>query len=198
MFFPLLFAMVAALSPTDGGVRAETEVELLAAAPREHATAELQRLRELYFDAVQSAEALETAEREIRAMRARNATAGEMDVLLTAYDGALRTLRAKHGRWPPARLRDLQDGLRTLDQVVEQHPDIAEARYLRLMSCYYLPSLLGRSGSVREDFQALGRLLPGARSSFSRKLYEAAATFVLENGELHPTDRARLERSLAL
>ncbi|CAN5793606.1 hypothetical protein BH23GEM6_BH23GEM6_01860 [soil metagenome] len=195
---PILLAVMIALGSTGNVVAADIHDEAHFAAPSEPAPAELQRLRQLYFAAVQSADALEVAEREIRAMRAEDAGAPTWELLVAAYGGALQTLRAKHGRWPPARLRDLQEGLRTLDDVVEKYPDHAEARYLRLMSCYYLPGFLGRTSSVREDFHALGRLLPAARSSFSRDLYVAAAGFVLENGDLHPSDRARLERSLAL
>jgi len=193
----IALAIMIALAPTDGMAMVDLESATSITAPTEKVPAELQRLRELYFAAVQSPHSLALAEREVQTMRAADLAAPNMDVLLTAYSGALRTLRAKHGSWPPARLRDLQEGLRTLDGLVDRHPDVAEVRYLRLMSCYYLPALLGRTGSVREDFQALGRLLPAARHSFSRELYSAAAEFVLENGELQPNDRARLERSLA-
>jgi hypothetical protein len=156
---------------------------------------ELQRVRELYFAAVQESEALELAEREIERLLASGPDR-QREAVLTAYAGALRTLRAKHGRWPVARLRDLQSGLEILDDVVERHPNLTEARYLRLMSCYYLPGILGRGASVREDFVALARLLPSSRAQLPADLYEAVAGFVLENGDLPPTVRAPLERSL--
>lgn len=163
-------------------------------------TVEIAQLRELYFAAVKSSGALLVAERAIERRLAALPASGpatETDAVVLTYAGALRTLRAKHGHWPPARLRDLQEGLRTMDSMVESYPDVAEIRYLRLMSCYYLPSLLGRTGSVTEDFRALARLLPAARESFSTDLFEAAAAFVLEHGELTAVDRVPLERSLA-
>lgn len=163
----------------------------------EIAPPDLQRVRELYFAAVQSSDALAVAEREVRRrIDSPSTLTEERAAILTAYSGALRTLRAKHGRWPPARLRDLQHGLSTMDDVIARFPDLAEIRYLRLMSCYYLPSLFGRSESVREDFSALARLLPSAKGELSPELYAAVARFVLENGKLTAAQRAPLERSL--
>jgi hypothetical protein len=94
--------------------------------------------------------------------RSRPAAGSTLAATLTAYEGALATLRAKHALWPPRKLQHLRAGLAVLDATIEAHPEHAEARYLRLMSCYYLPSILGRGGSVQEDFAALARLLPGA------------------------------------
>lgn len=157
---------------------------------------ELSRVRTLYFEAVQDGDALDRAEREVERLLEAGHAGPRLTAVLTAYEGALRTLRAKHGRWPHARLRDLQSGLRILDEIVGDHPDLVEPRYLRLMSCYYLPGFLGRGGSVREDFTELARLLPHARSTFPAEIFEAVAGFVLENGDLPADLRSPLERSL--
>jgi hypothetical protein len=106
------------------------------------------------------------------------------------------TLRAKHGTWPPSRLRHLREGLSILDGAVAARPDEAEVRYLRLLSCYYLPGILGRGRSVREDFAALARLLPEARHDFPPELYAAMVRFVLENGGPSPPQRAALLAAL--
>lgn len=158
----------------------------------------LGRVRAAYLAAVQEEAAIARGLGEIEALRASVAypPGGARDALLAAYRGALVTLRAKHGTWPPARLRDLRGGLAVLDSVVAAHPDHAEVRYLRLMSCYYLPGILGRNGSVREDFAALARLLPSARDRYPPDLYAAVVTFVLENGRPGEAERARLEAAL--
>lgn len=163
------------------------------------ATDPLGELRLRYFAAVQDGAALARAREEIERVRAahRPAVASELDAVLTAYAGALTTLEAKHALWPQQKLRHLREGLAVLDRVVRSRPDAVEARYLRLMSCYYLPSFLGRSGSVREDLLALARLLPPARSRYPAELYRAIATFVLEHGEIPAADRSALGRSLA-
>jgi hypothetical protein len=156
----------------------------------------LQRVREMYFAAVQHSDRLAAAEAEVDRQLDAARPGSPREAVLTAYRGALMTLRAKHGRWPPARLRDLQQGLDVLDAVVEAHPSLTEPRYLRLMSCYYLPAILGRGGSVRDDFAALARLLPAARPDLPPDLYEAVAIFVLDKGDIPAEPRARLEHTL--
>src|SRR5690606_1683873 len=102
--------------------------------------------RALYLAGVEEESAVEEGLREAERLRARPAgtVAAEEGALVEAYRGALVTLRAKHGVWPPARLRHMDEGLAVLDSVVAEHPDLAEVRSLRLMSCYYLPAILGR------------------------------------------------------
>ncbi|MBV9109849.1 MAG: hypothetical protein JO306_10620, partial [Gemmatimonadetes bacterium] len=147
---------------------------------------------------VRDAQAIPKGMDEIRRIRARGTVAAgsPLDVTLTAYEGALVTLKAKHAFWPGQKLRYLREGLAILDRTIAAHPEHAEARYLRLMSCYYLPGILGRSGSVRDDFAALARLLPGVRAQYPRPLYEAIVRFVVEKGDVDPQARRALEASL--
>lgn len=119
-----------------------------------------------------------------------------MRATLNAYEGALEILRAKHAFLPPSKLRHLRRGLETLDRVMTAHPKDVEARYLRLMSCFYLRGILGRKGSVREDFAALARLLPGERERYPAELYGAIARFVLEEGAPTPPQRQALLASV--
>ena len=158
----------------------------------------LTRLRELYYAAVNEREAIGAGLEEIDRLR-RDGYArpgSRRAAVLDAYAGAITTLRAKHGRWPLDRLRHLNSGLGVLDSAVADAPDAVEVRYLRLMSCYYLPGILGRGSSVRDDFQALARLLPDAAGEFPAELYRAILTFVVENGDVEPSRRAALESAL--
>lgn len=159
---------------------------------------DLARLRALYLGAVADESAIEAGLREVERLRARLAGPGaeRMAATLSAYEGALVTLRAKHAVWPPTRLHHLRSGLEVLDASVASHPGVAEIRYLRLMSCYYLPGILGRKWSVREDFAALARLLPGARSEYPAEAYRAIVDFVLQEGDPGPAERAALEEAL--
>ncbi|CAA9299314.1 MAG: hypothetical protein AVDCRST_MAG89-343, partial [uncultured Gemmatimonadetes bacterium] len=163
-----------------------------------HGQDPVQRIRQLYLSAVQDESAIARGMRALREVRAAGAVrAGSgLDAALTAYDGALATLRAKHGSWPPARLLHLRQGLAVMDAVVAAHPDHPEVRYLRLMSCYYLPAILGRGASVREDFTALARLLPGARGEYPPELYAAITRFVLRHGTPTAAQRRALEAVL--
>jgi len=158
----------------------------------------LERLRSLYLAAVEDERAVEAGLREAARLRARPSgeAPGREAAKVEAYRGALVTLRAKHALWPPTRLRHLDEGLAVLVSVVAAHPDVAEIRSLRLMSCFYLPSLLGRKWSVREDFAALARLLPDAREGYPPEGYRAIVAFVLAEGDPGPAERERLERAL--
>jgi hypothetical protein len=157
----------------------------------------IEEVRRLYGEAVRSERAIGAGLAEVERMRigpaGRDASTG---ATLSAYTGAFIVLRAKHGIWPPDRLRNVRTGLAVLDSVVAAHPDHAEARYLRLMSCYYLPGLFGRGWSVRDDFAALSRLLPRVRAQYPAELYQVIVRFVLQNGRPSPEQRAALEASL--
>lgn len=167
------------------------DAQPLGAAPRSG----LEQVRQLYLEAVESERAIARGLAEVERMRAATRDAG-LDATLTAYSGAFTTLRAKHGIWPPDRLRHTRAGLAVMDAVIAGHPGDAEARYLRLMSCYYLPGLFGRTWSVRDDFAALARLLPSVRTRYPAELYVAITRFVLEKGRPSPEQRAALETSL--
>lgn len=157
---------------------------------------ELDGLRRAYLASVQDAGAIARGLAEVARLRAAGAGPPERAALLTAYEGALVTLRAKHAFWPAQKMRYMREGLALLDGSVAAYPDGAEARYLRLMSCYYLPRFFGRSGSVREDFAALATLLPAVRARYPADLYAAIARFVVEKGELSPEARLALEATL--
>ena len=157
----------------------------------------IEEVRRLYGDAVRSERAIGRGLAEVERMRLSPAGRdAAMSATLSAYTGAFIVLRAKHGFWPPDRLRHVRTGLAVLDSVVAAHPSHAEARYLRLMSCYYLPGLFGRNGSVRDDFAALSRLLPGVRTQYPAELYQVIVQFVLRNGRPSPEQRDALEASL--
>jgi hypothetical protein len=162
------------------------------------ARVDLAPLRDLYLASVRDERAIAKGLAEVKRLRETThpPPGGALDATLTAYTGALLTLRAKHAFWPPQKLAHLRQGLAILDRAVERSPDHAEARYLRLMSCYYLPGILGRGGSVRADFAALARLLPNVRAQYPRELYDAITRFVVERGRLPDEQRRVLEDTL--
>jgi len=159
---------------------------------------DLAPLRELWLASVKDDRAVARALDEVERIRARAepAAGSALGATLAAYEGALATLRARHAAWPPAKLRHLREGLAVLDRTVEAHPEHAEVRYLRLMSCYYLPGIFGRGGSVRADFAALARLLPGVRGEYPPAVHAAITRFVVERGRLAPEQRRALEDAL--
>ncbi len=108
-----------------------------------------------------------------------------------AYDGAFVTLKGKHAFWPPSKLKYVRRGLEVLDAQVRALPSNVEIRYLRLLSCYYLPGILGRGWSVDDDFARLAELLPEVKGAYPPELYETMVQFVLDHGE--PTSDRRTE-----
>jgi hypothetical protein len=164
---------------------------VLAAAPGD---ATLTTVRELYLSAVHDAAAIP---RGLAAVESARAHGNANPAVLSAYQGALITLRAKHGSWPPARLSHLREGLAILDQAVRDEPDQVEVRFLRLLSCYYLPGFLGRRGTVRADFAMLAVRLPSARGEYPKELYELMVGFVLEHGRPDPVRYQALRDAIA-
>jgi hypothetical protein len=171
---------------------------LLAAAPFGARPDPLSELRRDYLSAVSDQRAIGRGLDEVARLRAGNppGAPAPLDATLAAYEGALITLRAKHASWPPAKLRHLRQGLGVLDSLVARYPAHVEARWLRLMSCYSLPAVLGRKRSVQEDVAALARTLPAAQADLPPEQYRAMAAFLLQTGALPPEERRGLESSL--
>jgi hypothetical protein len=156
----------------------------------------IEEVRELYLLATEREPAVEQGLDAVAALRGESALEPSDVLLLDAYEGALITLKAKYVFWPTTRMRHLNEGLAVLDRLVAGNPGNSEIRYLRLMSCYHLPSLLGRGGTVREDFGALAQTLPADRNNVPEELYRGIVDFVVENGRVTPEESAALTASL--
>lgn len=153
----------------------------------------LQDLREAWVAAVDEEAWIGVGTARLDALAERGAAS---PALLLAYRGAFDLLRSKHRLVPRAKLRHARAGLDALDRAVAAAPDHAEVRYVRLMSCYYLPFFFGRGDSVDEDFRALATLLPAVRGEYPAAWYEAAVHFVLEHGRLAPERASALRDAL--
>jgi 15-cis-phytoene synthase len=152
-----------------------------AAAPHDAAIG-LDLLRSLFFVSVDSAAALPRAQETLERVRGHApGFARERRSLLLAYEGALLMLHAKHGSWPPARLRAVRGGLERLDAAVAAAPADVEIRYLRLVNTHYMPRFFGRRESAREDLRAVAALLPDA--SLPKALHSVISEFVKNNAE---------------
>jgi phytoene synthase len=169
-------------------------VEPLLGAPTDRA---LTRIADLWLLAVEEEEAVDLGFRAIDRLRARpGPVPPELDRLLRAYEGSFTVLRAKHGAWPPARLRNLRDGFVLLDAAVEEAPDAVGPRYIRFMSGFYLPGIFGRGDEVDADLAALTTLLPAAADEFPPEVRPAVASFLLEHGDPTAGERRALEALL--
>ena len=149
------------------------------------------QVRQYYLDSAEEEALIDTAMAFIEAHPSAQA-----DPLVRGYEGALTVMRAKHALWPLRKMAHLRRGLPMLDELIDEHPDHAELRYLRLLSCYYLPGFLGRGWSVQEDAQALAELLPAVRRHYPPDLYQLMVRFVLETDELSHEQRLALREAL--
>ncbi|MFC1660697.1 hypothetical protein ACFL3S_04400 [Gemmatimonadota bacterium] len=156
----------------------------------------LERIRAMYFLSVDEGKWVDLAKDSLSALRVSAPSASEEEVTFEAYRGALEVVRAKHSRWPPNKLKYLNEGARTLDGLVARQPDNLEVRYLRLASYLFLPFFLRRDESVAADLRTLAANLPEYPAAFSPPVYQAVVRFVLENGTLDGEERTRLERVL--
>ena len=179
------------LTPAEATLRqAKADLETLdhclergeSAAPERAPGVAIQRLRTLYLLAIEDEERIAEADR-FRLAFGREAVVPDSEggaAVVEAYGGALEVLRAKHAFWPNTRMRHLRAGLSELDAAVERHPRAVEIRYLRLVSTAFLPGILGRSGTAREDLAVVAHLLPGTVEVFPARTFEAMAATVLE------------------
>jgi hypothetical protein len=98
--------------------------------------------------------------------------------VLQAYHGAFTMLEAKHGSWPPSRMRAVRMGLRQLDDAVAAAPADVEIRYLRLVNTHYLPGIFGRKDTARQDRTAVQQLIAAQDANLHPALRSVIAEFL--------------------
>ncbi len=155
---------------------------------------ELVPIRNLYLSSTNDANLVDSATVLLNDLPSEFQTAP----IATAFDGALIVMEAKHAFWPGKKLAYVRRGLRKLDQAVEEDDRNAEVRYLRLISCYYLPGLFGRKWSVEEDFRVLSQTVTAMKGVVSNEFYRDLVKFVLDNGKPETELAASLKRELEL
>lgn len=157
----------------------------------------LERLRLLYFLSVAEEEFVAVALDQADALDARADLDTEIASVLEAFRGALEVVRGKHAFWPHHKVGHVRTGLGRLDRVLEGRPHLVEARYLRLLSAFYLPFFFGRGDTVDADLDVLAELLLERPPHMSTEAYRAVADFVLDHGELDEAQKVGLSAAVA-
>jgi hypothetical protein len=116
----------------------------------------------------------------------------EIRMVAKAYRGAFHVVIAKHAFWPNRKMDALKQGLPDLDSAVNRLPNQMEIRYLRLVSCYYLPFFLGRKWSVKEDLDALAKGLPAYKDHIPGPWFLGISEFVLKHADMDNVTRDKL------
>jgi hypothetical protein len=155
-------ARVPATSPA-----AEAEAELNRARAAGESLPPLVRMDLLYHAATEEEAWVDSLQAVIETDLESRRDAGADSAVVTGYLGALEVVRAKHGTWPPSRIKWVRRGVERLDALVAAHPEDAHLRYLRTASTLFLPSLMGREERATADLEILANLLvrepdPGA------------------------------------
>lgn len=144
-----------------------------------HAGTMLDLTRALFFVAVDNSASVSRGSDLVAQLRTdAPAFAHNHAPLILAYEGAFAMLEAKHGAWPPSRLRAVRAGLRQLDDAVAAAPNDVEIRYLRLVNTHYLPGFFGRRDSARQDLAAVQRLMQSPRHGLHPALVPVVAEFL--------------------
>lgn len=152
----------------------------------------LSELRALYIEAGDRREAIDDAQALIDRLQPE----AKAEPVVEAFEGAFEVVRAKYSFWPFSKLKHVRRGLPVLDRLVEDHPDDVEIRFLRLISCYYLPGIMGRKATVRADLSSLCDLLPAARGEFPQPWFTRMVSFVLGSSDIEPSSRIELQALL--
>ena len=152
----------------------------------------LERLRLLYFLSVADEGFIPIAGEQIEALGGQGSDDPDLTFVLQAFGAALEVVRGKHAFWPHHKVGHVRTGLSRLDAVIEDRPQLVEARYLRLLSAFYLPFFFGRGDTVEADMAALADLLLERPPRMSAEAYRAVTDFVIDHGELDADQRTRL------
>lgn len=111
----------------------------------------------------------------------------------TTYIGALTALRGRHAFWLYTKYRLVKEGLKIMDQGLQQAPDDIEALFLYGSTCHFMPSLFGKKENAQDAFKQIMRLLPGQWQAYNRELVVNVINFLLEHTKLTAEEQLTLQ-----
>ena len=109
----------------------------------------------------------------------------------TTYIGVLTALRGRHAFWLLTKYNLVKEGLKIMDQGIEQSPDDIEALFVYGSTCYFMPFLFGRKEEAQNAFIKIIELLPDNIQHYDAKLMANVIDFLIEHSEL--TDQKILQ-----
>ena len=144
------------------------------------------RMDLLYHVATEEEAWVDSLQTAVEAGLAQARETGTDSLVVSGYLGALEVLRAKHGTWPPSRIKWVRRGVERLDVLVEQRPTDVHVLYLRTVSTLFLPSIMGREEQATRDLESLALLLveePTSAADLNPAIQDRITGFVLEYGD---------------
>lgn len=137
--------------------------------------------RELFYKSVENAQTIEKA---ISLFEDIGKTEEYKGLALT-YIGALTALKGKFAFFPITKYRYVMQGLELMDQGVMKNPNNIEARFIRGMTCYYLPFLFKRKKTANGDFRMIVRLLDTEYDQYNAQIIMNVTNFLLDHAKLN-------------
>jgi len=146
--------------------------------------------REAFYAAVMQESQVDTA---LAIFRELSEAAPAYRGLTTIYTGALSTLRGKHAFFPQKKYEYVQDGLRIMDQGLQQAPDDLEALFIYGMTCHHLPFFFGRKPEARKAFRRIVGLLEMAYREYDDGLVSNVVQFLRSDVPLTEKEMATVQ-----
>jgi len=148
------------------------------------------RARLLFYDSVEHRESIEKAVTLFEQIGRDETKKG---VTLT-YIGALEALKGKYGFFPMAKFSHVKEGLKIMDRGILESPLNIESRFIRGMTCHYLPFFFNRKDTAAEDFFMVIQRLPLDYKDYDRSLVKNITGFLLENIDMTDDERDTVTR----
>jgi len=112
----------------------------------------------------------------------------------TTYIGALTALKGRHAFWVYSKYRLVKEGLKIMDQGIQQAPDDIEALFIYGSTCHFMPFLFGKNEEAQIAFKQIMRLLPGQWQAYNRELVVNVIDFLLEHTKLTEEEQLTLQK----
>ncbi|MBN2104045.1 hypothetical protein JW835_08410 [bacterium] len=150
----------------------------------------IHRARQLFYQSVEHKDSLEKAIRLFKIIEKNEAYEG----MALTYIGALTALKGKFAFLPITKYRRVLHGLELMDQGIRKSPGNIEARFIRGMTCFYLPFFFDRKKTAHEDFRHIVRKLHTEADHYDAGLIMNVTDFLIENAELTSEESERIKQ----
>lgn len=108
------------------------------------------------------------------------------------YMGALTALKGRHTFWIYTKYKLVKEGLKIMDQGIEQSPNDIEALFVYGSTCHFMPFLFGRNEEAQMAFKRILLLLPEAMHDYDQELVGNVIDFLFEHTKLTEENREML------
>jgi hypothetical protein len=145
----------------------------------------LSQARQLFYQSVENSKTIEKA----KALFEEIGKDQEYEGLTLTYIGALTALKGKFAFFPITKYRHAVKGLKLMDQGILKNPSNIESRFIRGMTCYYLPFFFKRKKTAQSDFKMIVNNLNNEYHRYDPEVIKDVTAFILENIELNAEEK---------